>query len=61
MVGENFKIYMPEMAKTDLNCTMVNFFLIYMLQMAKIDFKLSTMVGNVFQIYIHQMAKIEKV
>ena len=59
MVGENFEIYMSQMAKNALKLsTMVGeMFKIYLSQMAKNALKLSTMVGENFEIYLSQMAK----
>ena len=53
MVGENFEIYMPQIAKTGhrLSTMVGENFEIYMTQIAKTD--LSTMVGDNFEIYIY--------
>ena len=64
MIGQNFEIDLSQMAKIELKLSIMvrenfNFFFeIYMLQMAIIAFKLSTVDGNYFEIYVSQMAKI---
>ena len=59
MVGENFEIYLSQMAKNALKLsTMVGEnFEIHLSQMAKNALKLSTMVGENFKIYLSQMGK----
>ena len=60
MVGENFEIYLYQMAKIvfKLSTMVGENFEIYLPQMAKIAFKLSTMIGENFEIYLFQMDKI---
>ena len=62
MVGENFEIYLSQVAKNDLKLSMVREnFEIYLSQMAKNDLKISAMVGENFEIYLSTLQGFKEI
>ena len=62
MIGENFEIYLSEMAKNELKLSTIvgENFEIYLSEMAINGLKLSTNVGEKSEIYLSEKLKVDK-